>query len=89
MKDKIKKTLDHLKDFQRKTADYVVYQFDSGRNRMLIADEVGLGKTIVAKGIIARLFEKSILYEKNKQFSVVYVCSNQAIAKANIGKLNF
>ena len=89
MKDKIKKTLDHLKDFQRKTADYVVHQFDSGRNRMLIADEVGLGKTIVAKGIIARLFEKSVLDEKNNQFSVVYVCSNQAIAKANIGKLNF
>lgn len=89
MKDKIEKTLAGLKDFQRKTVDYAIHQFDSGRNRLLIADEVGLGKTIVAKGIVARLFEKTVFDEQKKKFNVVYVCSNQAIAKANIGKLNF
>lgn len=89
MKEKIEKTLSGLKDFQRKTVDYAIHQFDSGRNRLLIADEVGLGKTIVAKGIVARLFEKTVLNEKKKKFNVVYVCSNQAIAKANIKKLNF
>lgn len=89
MKEKIEKTLSGLKDFQRKTVDYAIHQFDSGRNRLLIADEVGLGKTIVAKGIIARLFEKSIFNEQKRKFNVIYVCSNQAIAKANIGKLNF
>jgi hypothetical protein len=89
MKDKIEKTLVSLKDFQRKTVDYAIHQFDSGRNRLLIADEVGLGKTIVAKGIVARLFEKTVFDEQKTKFNVVYVCSNQAIAKANIGKLNF
>lgn len=89
MKDKIEKTLSGLKDFQRKTVDYAMHQYDSGRKRLLVADEVGLGKTIVAKGIVARLFEKAVLNEKKKKFNVVYVCSNQAIAKANVGKLNF
>jgi hypothetical protein len=89
MKEKIEKTLSGLKDFQRKTVDYAIHQFDSGRNRLLIADEVGLGKTIVAKGIIARLFEKSVFNKQKRKFNVVYVCSNLAIAKANIGKLNF
>ena len=89
MKARVTNTLLGLKDFQRKTVDYVMEQFKEGRTRFLIADEVGLGKTIVAKGIIARLFEQTVLNEKKTRFNVVYVCSNQAIAKANIGKLNF
>ncbi len=89
MKKTIEKTLSGLKDFQRKTVDYAIHQFESGRNRLLVADEVGLGKTIVAKGIIARLFEKAVLQEHKKKFCVVYICSNQAIARANLRKLNF
>lgn len=89
MKNKVEETLSGLKDFQRKTVDYAMEQFKKGRTRFLIADEVGLGKTIIAKGIIARLFEKAVLQNRVKRFNVVYVCSNQAIAKANIGKLNF
>jgi len=89
MKDSVDKTLRGLKDFQLKTVDYVFDQFNSGRTHMLIADEVGLGKTIVAKGIIARLFEQNVLKGDKKSFNVVYVCSNQAIAKQNLGKLNF
>lgn len=89
MKDSVDNTLSGLKDFQLKTVDYVLHQFNSGRTRMLIADEVGLGKTIVAKGIIARLFEQDVLKGDKKSFNVVYVCSNQAIAKQNLGKLNF
>ena len=89
MKTKVENTLLGLKDFQRKTVDYAMEQFRIGRSRFLIADEVGLGKTIVAKGIIARLFEQSVLNGNSKRFNVVYVCSNQAIAKANVGKLNF
>lgn len=89
MKARIEETLKGLKDFQRKTVDYAMSQFQGGRTQFLIADEVGLGKTIVAKGIIAKLFEQAVLKNKRSGFNVVYVCSNQAIAKANIGKLNF
>ena len=89
MKAKVEEALKGLKDFQRKTVDYAMEQFRRGRTRFLIADEVGLGKTIVAKGIVARLFEQAVLNENKSRLNVVYVCSNQAIAKANIGKLNF
>lgn len=94
MQDKIQKALDGLKDFQRKTVDYVFEQlYVKGRSKMLIADEVGLGKTIVAKGLIARAFERYIQNEGptkgNPTFNVVYICSNLALAEQNIGKLNF
>lgn len=91
MKDQIDKTFLGLKDFQKKTVDYVYDQlYKLGRNRMLIADEVGLGKTIVTKGLLAKAFLES--NEKTgvkKTFRVVYVCSNQALAKQNLKKLNF
>ena len=57
--------MDSLKDFQRQTVDYVfrrLYLDEDRVNRFLIADEVGLGKTLVAKGIIAKAIER--LWEK-------------------------
>lgn len=89
MRSKVEDTIKGLKDFQLETVDYAIKQFRQGRTRFLIADEVGLGKTIVAKGIVAKLFEQAVLDGDQNRFNVVYVCSNQAIAKANIGKLNF
>ena len=94
MQEKIKKALNGLKDFQRKTVDYVFDQlYVAGRSRILIADEVGLGKTIVAKGIIARAYERfhqgSAKSNTEARFNVIYVCSNAAIAQQNIRKLNF
>lgn len=78
-----------LKDFQRATVDYV---FDhmygaSGQSRFLVADEVGLGKTLVARGLIARTIEH--LRERGvKRIDVVYVCSNADIARQNVQRLN-
>ena len=47
MEEKIQETLAGLKDFQAKTVDFVFEQlYGKKRNKMLIADEVGLGKTI-------------------------------------------
>jgi RecG-like helicase len=48
-----------LKDFQRRTVDYVFERLygQNPTSRFLIADEVGLGKTLVARGIIARTIE--------------------------------
>lgn len=90
MEDKIQETLAGLKDFQAKTVDFVFKQlYGKGRNKMLIADEVGLGKTIVAKGLIAKAFGQFQPTSTKKAFNVIYICSNQALARQNLKKLNF
>ncbi|MBW1804428.1 MAG: hypothetical protein JRJ85_27305, partial [Deltaproteobacteria bacterium] len=83
-----KQILKGLKDFQKKTVDYVfrcLYR-DKGRSRFLIADEVGLGKTLVAKGIIAKAVD--YLWDSTKRIDIVYICSNQSIARQNINRLS-
>jgi hypothetical protein len=91
MNELIEKSLSGLKDFQRKTVDYVYDQlYTGGRSRMLIAHEVGLGKTIVTKGLLAKAYADVFKKSKGKKlFKVVYVCSNQALARQNLKKLNF
>jgi len=86
----LEKTWNELKDFQQKTAQYVFDQlYVHGRDKMLIADEVGLGKTIVAKGVIAKAFEQFKPTRENPTFNVLYICSNQVLAQKNLHKLNF
>ena len=78
-----------LKDFQRLTVDYVIDRFYGDRDpvrQFLVADEVGLGKTMVARGVIARTIEK--LWDTTKRIDILYICSNQAIAAQNINRLN-
>ena len=42
-----------VKDFQRATADRILHIYKNlGHRRVLLADEVGLGKTFVAKQVI-------------------------------------
>jgi hypothetical protein len=83
------KILSRLKDFQRRTVDYVfrrLYLDSDKTDRFLVADEVGLGKTLVARGIIAKAID--YLDEKIERIDVVYVCSNISIASQNINRLN-
>ena len=50
-----------LKAFQRRTVDYVfdrLYGTSDPVRQFLVADEVGLGKTMVARGVIARTIER-------------------------------
>ena len=82
-----KNTLKGLKDFQRATVDRVDYLFRQGQNRVLVADEVGMGKTLIARGTIAKTARLRI-EEKDDLFKVVYICSNQNIANQNIRKLD-
>jgi hypothetical protein len=85
----IRRAMSDLKDFQRETVAYVFAQlFEKGRSKMLVADEVGLGKTIVARGLIAKSFKKHIEATPNQEFHVIYICSNQALAAQNLKKLN-
>lgn len=78
-----------LKPFQRATVDYVFRRLftDAQTTRQfLVADEVGLGKTMVARGVIAKTIEE--LTGKIDRIDIVYICSNQAIAEQNIKSLN-
>ncbi len=78
-----------LKDFQKATVDTVYQQiYGNGQRCMLVADEVGLGKTIVAKGIIARRILERLQEKKRSPLRVTYICSNQVIARENLRKLN-
>lgn len=79
--------LSGLKDFQRATVERVLDRFKAGQNRVLVADEVGLGKTLVAKGIIAKTARWHREEKGDNLFKVVYVCSNQGIATQNLQKL--
>lgn len=82
-----KKTMAQLKDFQCATVERIDELFRHGQNRVLVADEVGLGKTLIARGAIAKT--ALIQYENHDDiFKIVYICSNQVIANQNIQKLD-
>jgi superfamily II DNA or RNA helicase len=77
-----------LKAFQRRTVDYVfdrLYGDQDPVRQFLVADEVGLGKTMVVRGVIARTIEK--LWDSTDRIDILYICSNQAIAAQNIKRL--
>lgn len=77
------------KDFQKYTAQRIFELFtneEEPRNRVLLSDEVGLGKTIVAKKVIDLMRHWAPAVEDNF-FKVVYICSNINIAKQNTEKL--
>ena len=92
MKDVISKlyqTLAGLKDFQRATVEQIIENFANPvhSHRVLVADEVGLGKTIVAKGVIAQLLIDAIHNKNTRPLRVTYICSNLALANENREKL--
>jgi hypothetical protein len=77
-----------LKSFQRRTVDHAfhrLFEAADSTQRFLVADEVGLGKTLVARGIIARGID--YLWDTTDRIDVIYICSNQNIARSNLPKL--
>lgn len=83
--------LAELKPFQRDTVEHVVNRFyrdSKTTRRFLVADETGLGKSIVAKGVIARTIERLQDDRKTKRIDIVYVCSNADIARQNLSRLD-
>ena len=81
--------LDGLKEFQRRTVDHVFDQFyREGSRHFLVADETGLGKSVVARGLVARTIEHLQHDDGIDQIDVVYVCSNADLARQNLKRLN-
>lgn len=80
------RVMDGLKDFQRATVERIDTVFRSGRKRILVSDEVGLGKTLVARGVVAKVarLQKEL---DDDLVKVIYICSNAAIADQNLNKL--
>ncbi len=54
----------------------------------LVADETGLGRALVARGVIARTIERLQDDDAVDRIDVVYVCSNADIAEQNISRLD-
>lgn len=74
------------KDFQLATAKRIIEIFKSGQKRVLLSDEVGLGKTIMARTVVE--MAKSLPgIEDDGIYRVVYVCSNQNIIHQNTRNL--
>lgn len=73
--------------FQQATIKHILDIFQNkGISRVLCADEVGLGKTYVAKGVIRGMAWKRYC-EGQDSLNVLYLCSNLNIAEQNKGKL--
>ncbi len=88
-------TADHvlggLKQFQRATVDHVFrrfYEDEITTRRFLVADETGLGKSMVARGLIARTIERLQDVDAVGRIDIVYVCSNADIAEQNLKRLD-
>ena len=78
-----------LKEFQRRTAVWAfrrMFDTEDPALRFLVADEVGLGKTHVAKGVVVKVIDH-LQSEGDVRHDIVYVCSNAAIARQNLRKL--
>lgn len=74
-----------LTRFQEAAVDRIVKALENpnGPGRFLLADEVGLGKTLVARGVIEELHQR----KSGKALTVVYICSNTEIVEQNKKKL--
>lgn len=84
--------MDGLKGFQRDAVAHVIDRFygpDSAAasGRFLVADETGLGKSIIARGVVARSVEE-LERRRIPRIDIVYVCSNQDLARQNLKRLN-
>ena len=76
-----------LKEFQVAAVARICERLDAedGSRRFLLADEVGLGKTMVARGVLEVLSDRNTT---RNGIVCVYLCSNLEIAEQNRDKLN-
>src|SRR5699024_1520631 len=78
-----------LKPFQRATVEHAfrrLWADEDSVSRFLVADEVGLGKTLIAKGVAARAIAH-LRERTDRTITIVYICSNSQIAGQNLDRL--
>lgn len=83
--------LAELKSFQRDAVDHVMYRLyeaPKASGRFLVADETGLGKSVIARGIIAQTIERLQDDDTVDRIDIVYICSNSDLASQNLRRLN-
>jgi len=82
VKPDVARELSRLKNFQRDTVEHIfsrMYDPVTPTRRFLVADEVGLGKTLVARGLVAKVVDQ--LWDSVGRIDVIYICSNGSIAR--------
>ena len=89
----LESVLDGLRSFQQDAVAHVAHQFygpGAGEHtgRFLIADETGLGKSVVARGVVAHAIRALEFDDTIKRINVVYICSNRDWAGQNLKRLN-
>lgn len=87
----VQQILSGLKGFQRDAVEHIVnrlYRSPGASGRYLVADETGLGKSVVARGVIASAIAELQDAEHVDRIDVVYICSNTDLAKQNLRRLN-
>lgn len=70
------------REFQKRTVRHVARQLGTPGARFLVADEAGLGKTVIARDVL-----KELAHGVRRRFLVLYLCSNADIAKQNKARL--
>ena len=89
--DQVEQILAGLKGFQRNAVEHVVdrlYGPQATSGRFLIADETGLGKSIIARGVVATTIAELQDAAHVDRIDVVYICSSTDLAKQNLHRLN-
>jgi hypothetical protein len=77
-----------LKEFQHATVRTVVDAlYGQNKPRFLVADEVGLGKTKIARAVVTETIRRLWNREDVDRIDIVYICSNGQIARQNIEDL--
>jgi superfamily II DNA or RNA helicase len=76
--------MSHPKPFQEATVEaaFATLSNDLGRRRFLVADEVGLGKTVVAREVARRLFEV-----RKRPMTIYYIANGHSVSFQNKSRI--
>ena len=91
MSTDVESILRGLKGFQRDAVEHVIerlFRAADSSGRFLVADETGLGKSIIARGVIASAIAELQDADHIDRIDVVYICSSTDLAKQNLQRLN-
>lgn len=86
----LEQAVEGLKPFQKRTVRAVVtrmFDQDPPQRRFLVADEVGLGKTKIARAVVVETIKRLWYDRSTDRIDVVYICSNHQIARQNVRDL--